>query len=510
MTTENRSDDVGVNIFGYFYAESGIGEHSRQLVETVRRSGIPYVAVPYTRTMTRQKHPFEDPQIGPPRFPINIVSVNADELPHFAADVGERFLETRYSIGLWAWEIEDFPSSMARSQQYLDEIWANSSFSATAIGKRVDCPVHPFPLPVSVPEMAIPARQELDLPAGFVFLFCFDFDSIFERKNPTAVIRAFRQAFPEEEGVSLRIKSINGSKAPDKLQYLRDATEGDPRISIVDGYWQSDRVRALMASCDAYLSLHRAEGFGLTMAEAMAYGRPVIATGYSGNLDFMNDDNSFLVDSRMVEIPAGCAPYPPGALWAEADIDDAARLMRQIVAAPAAAERRAARGQSDIEQHHSPSARARFVRQRIEEISRSRPAIAGTADLPDIEPSFRSDLPTDTPPPEAPPVGFVGPRSEVDDQALLNLEARLEEGPDLRRATGLGLPGLWIRRLIFRLLRNYHLHQLQIGRATLLVLRELDQELGRSRQEIATLQQRVGTLERRLDSSARPDPAKHE
>ena len=504
VTPEHQNPPLGINIFGYFYAESGIGEHSRQLVETVRQSGIPYVAVPYTRTLTRQQQLFEDPHLGAPRFPINIVSVNADELPHFATDVGEGFLESRYTIGLWAWEIEDFPRSMARSHRYLDEIWANSSFSAEAIQKKVDCPVYPFPLPVSVPELEAPARQELDLPEGFIFLFCFDFDSIFERKNPTAVVRAFLEAFPDDDQVYLQIKSINGSKAPEKLQLLRSATAGDPRISIVDGYWESKRVRALMASCDAYLSLHRAEGFGLTMAEAMAYGKPVVATGYSGNLDFMNDRNSYLVTPRMIEVTEGCEPYPRGALWADPDVSEAARLMRHILSTPAEAREKAALGRADIEQHHSPAARSRFVRTRIEDISSHLAQSMLSAELPGLDPGFQSELPSHVVEDVPSVAGFVGAQATGESDAIAHLSARLEEGPDLRRATGLGQPGLWLRRLIFRLLRNYHLYQLETGRSSLLVLRELDQALRESRQQLEDLGQRVTRLERQLD--LRPDP----
>lgn len=498
MVHETQSSPIGVNIFGYFYAESGIGEHSRQLVETVKRSGVPYVAIPYTRTLTRQQHRFVDPTLGPPRFAINIVSVNADELPHFAADVGEEFLRSRYTIGLWAWEIEEFPSSMAASQRFLDEVWANSSFSATAIQRKVDRPVYPFPLPVSVPELAAPARHELGLPEGFLFLFCFDFDSIYERKNPTAVIRAFREAFPDDDQVSLYVKSINGSKAPARLAELRAAAGEDRRVTIVDGYWQSRRVRALMASCDAYLSLHRAEGFGLTMAEAMAYGKPVVGTDYSGNLDFMNDENSFLVDARMTEIAAGCEPYPVGALWAEPDIAHAARLMRRVVSSPDEARHKARLGRSDIEQQHSPQARARFVRERLEEISSRLPAPA--TELPGLAGGFPSQLPEEADEETAPAPGFVGALPSEESEAIAHLAARLEEGPDLRRPTRLGRPGLWLRRSIFRLLRNYHLYQIEVGRSTLLVLRELDQGLRETRQQLSDIAERLERIERRIGS----------
>lgn len=497
MVTEQRNPVPGVNIFGYFFAESGVGEHSRQLVETVRKTGIPYTAVPYTRTLTRQQHRFEDPNVGAPTYPINIVSVNADELPHFAADVGDRFLQSRYSIGLWAWEIEEFPATMAKSQKYLDEIWANSSFSAAAIQKKVDCPVFPFPLPVSVPEITSPDRAELGLQDGFVFLFCFDYDSIFERKNPTALIRAFQMAFPGDERVSLKIKTINGAKQPEKLELLRDLAGMDSRINLVDAYWSSERTRALMSACDAYVSLHRAEGFGLTMAETMAYGKPVIATNYSGNLDFMDERNSYLVPARPAEIDVGCEPYPKGALWSEPDVAEAAQLMRWVVAHPDEARQKGDRGRADIENHHSPGARSRFVYERISAIADSLPEGISSAELPGLEPGFG----TDEDPAEEIPLahGFVGaPGNES--EAITNYATRLEEGPDLRCQTGLGRLGIWIRKLIFRILRNYHLHQVQLGRAGLLVMRELDQSSKETRQRLEALERLVSELDQNIAS----------
>ena len=388
MVTDSPPSGIGVNVFGYFYAESGVGEHSRQLVETVRRTGIPYVAVPYTRTLTRQRHPFEDANIGDPVHPINIVSVNADELPHFAAEAGERFLASRYTIGLWAWEIEEFPARMAQSQRHLDEIWANSSFSATAIQKQVSCPVHAFPLPVSVPEIGPADRQELGLRQGFNFLFCFDFDSVFERKNPTAVMEAFRLAFPDNPQVFLKVKTINGAKQPDKLLRLRQLASTDPRIDLVDEYWTSRRTRALMASCDAYISLHRAEGFGLTLAESMAYGKPVIATDYSGNLDFMNDRNSYLVPAERVSIGEACGPYPASGTWSEPDIAQAARLMQQVVGNPQEALEKGERAREEIENHHSPEARTCFVADRMAAIAPLLEQSDSAVDLPPIGPGF--------------------------------------------------------------------------------------------------------------------------
>src|SRR5262249_52403809 len=158
-------------------------------------------------------------------------------------------------------------------------------------------------------------RSDLRLPPGFMFLFVFDLFSIVERKNPFGLITAFTRAFQPGEGPILVIKTINGHLRLNDLERVRAAAAGRPDIAIVDEYYTAQQKNALLGICDCYVSLHRSEGFGLTMAEAMGLEKPVIATGYSGNVDFMTPHNSFLVDYVTGSVPAGCAPYPVGSAW---------------------------------------------------------------------------------------------------------------------------------------------------------------------------------------------------
>src|SRR5262249_39584335 len=153
-------------------------------------------------------------------------------------------------------------------------------------------PVHVFSPPVSVPDHVDVDRAALGLTDDFTFLFCFDFGSGFERKNPLGVVEAFRRAFAPEEGPRLVIKSVRCSAAPIAWARLQAAAADRSDITVRDGYEPAVRQQALMAACDCYVSLHRAEGYGLTMAEAMAAGRPVIGTEYSGNLEFMTPDTA--------------------------------------------------------------------------------------------------------------------------------------------------------------------------------------------------------------------------
>ena len=191
---------------------------------------------------------------------------------------------------------------------------------------------------------------------------------MFERKNPLAVVDAFTKAFDEMTGPHLLMKSINGDRHPDRVRLLENVVADRRDITYRDGYETVEDQDALMQACDAYVSLHRAEGFGLTMAEAMALGKPVIATGYSGNLDFMNAGNSFLVPFEYVLIGGGCDPYPHAAKWAEPDVDAAAAMMREVLESPEIVAEKRARACQEIRESHSPAARAAFVTERLSKV----------------------------------------------------------------------------------------------------------------------------------------------
>ncbi len=450
----------GVNVYGYVFAESGVGEHTRLLVETLREAGRAYSVIPFTKTASRQESTFADFGTGKPEFDVNIVGVNADSMPLFLESFGRSALAGRYTIGLWAWELEHFPTWMARSADLVDEVWANSSFSARAISSEVCCPVQPFPLPISTPVPPPRSRADLGLPDGFLFMFTFDLDSIVGRKNPSAAIAAFKLAFPPGSGAKLVVKSINGERHQAEVDELRRAAADHADVTYLDGYLPGNDQKAFLAACDCYVSLHRAEGFGLTMAEAMTLGKPVIGTGYSGNLDFMTIQNSYLVPYEVVPIGAGSDPYPADAVWAEPSVPSAAQLMRHVFEHPEDVAHRVARATRDIAAAHSPRARARFVLHRLARIRDELDRRARTAPLPARPPAAAVAAP------------IPAERDELD-RLLGDVAALVERGPDLDRHAALGGLGKALRRLALRAVRNFTLHQQEVDLALLRALHEV-------------------------------------
>jgi glycosyltransferase involved in cell wall biosynthesis len=355
--------EQGVNVAGYFRTESGVGEHGRRILEGVQAAGIPFATLTLRGMHSRRDHPFEDASLGMP-YSMNVVCVNADEVLYFRHDVGPQLFEGRYTAGFWAWELSSFPEMFHQAFTTVDEVWVGSDFVRDAIAAHTEKPVLTVPLPVGIPQL----RPNVAVPFGddsFRFLFVFDFLSFAERKNPLGLIEAFSRAFRPGEGPTLLIKTINGNRRLEELERLRSLAATRPDIRVVDSYLTLEEREALIATADCYVSLHRAEGFGFTMAEAMAAGVPTIGTAYSGNLAFMNNENSYLVPFAIGTVPADLGPYPAGAEWAEPDLDAAATMMRHVVQSPDEARARAERASADIAERHSTAKMGEFIASRI-------------------------------------------------------------------------------------------------------------------------------------------------
>jgi len=355
----------GIQIAGYFKAEMGVGELGRNLVKAVNASGIPFSTFTDIEVVYRQNTEFEE--LKGDNHDVNIICMNADSMAHFAHRMGAEYYRNRYTIGVWSWELEEFPEEFDASFEYVDEIWASSEFTRKAIAERGLKPVYAFPVAVD----KMPEREGFDLsilgiPNGYVFLFCFDLLSIFERKNPLALIEAFTTAFQNNEGPVLVIKALNGDKRLADLEKIRIRSRDRSDIVILDKYLDRDDNLGLFGASNCYVSLHRSEGLGLTIAEAMALGKPVIATAYSGNMDFMDQENSFLIPFTYGEVPDGCEPYRTGARWAEPDIAEAVRVMRYVYENQGAASLVGERARQHMSEMHSLKIAADFITVRYE------------------------------------------------------------------------------------------------------------------------------------------------
>lgn len=366
----------GVNIFGYMRGEFGLGESARAYARAMIEEGIP---VALNDVDLDLPHSSNDDSLDiylskEAPHPVSIVFVNPDYLGGALSKMRKTLPEGGRLIACWFWELETLPVSWLPSIHLVDEFIVSSRFIESALRKATDKPITFAPQPLMPPIGAGLVRQDFGLPKNsFVFLCSFDFNSWIERKNPFAVIEAFKQAFPpSEEGVCLLIKTSNGFRNPDGLTRLLCAVKDDPRIVVRDDVITRYQLHDLQRCCDAYVSLHRAEGFGLGLAECMALGKPVIGTAWSGNLDFMDRQNSCLVDCALVPVEDGQYDGAEGAVWAAPNVTQAAAAMRGLVDDPGRAEEMGRSAARTIRTLLAPDLAAKRILARLVELRKAK------------------------------------------------------------------------------------------------------------------------------------------
>ena len=356
----------GINLIGYFRSEMGVGESVRCAASAARAVHLQVALKNVTDGVNRandDSFAFESRRFP---YPVNLFHVNADQALSVVANIGPEFLERKYNIGYWAWELEEFPTRWLSSFAPFQEIWAPSTFCQEAIGRKAPIPVVRMPHAIKVERKARLDRAAFSIPEDrFVFLTAFDFMSVPERKNPLAAIRAFREAFESSPSCHLVLKMNNVPKPGHSLRDEIVRACSDLPVTIIDRTIDRDHVNCLVNVCDCFVSLHRSEGFGLMLAEAMYLGKPVIATAYSGNLDFTRSDNSFLVGWDPAAVPRRCGPYEPGSIWAEPRLAEAVQQMRLVSDSVGERELRASRGSACIRNEFSPEAVGRLMRSRL-------------------------------------------------------------------------------------------------------------------------------------------------
>ena len=373
----------GVNVIGYFRSETGTGERARQIINGLDSVALRLMPVHAPiDSSDRQGYPFSTADPTEAGYRINLICSDADAMPELVRAVGYEFFAGRYSIGCWSWELPRvLANGWSDEVASLDEVWAPSEHAANTISAAVPVPVTTVVLPVEVPATAKLPRYAFELPTDdFLFLCSFDYRAGFERKNPLAVVEAFRAAFEPGSGATLVIKTSNADSDPAGRAKVREAAAGRPDVRLIEEQLGPEEKDGLTAACDCYVSLHRAVSFGLSIAEAMFLGKPAIATGYSGNLEFMTSENSYLVDYELGPIGSGAPSDMPAAVWARPNIDHAARVMREVFDGRDVALERGRRGAAYLRARHSPHLAGRQMLSRLEAV-----------DAPVSEPAESSD-----------------------------------------------------------------------------------------------------------------------
>ncbi|MCW2692954.1 MAG: hypothetical protein JWM67_1558 [Mycobacterium sp.] len=341
---------AGWSLIAYADAELGVGEAGRRLALAAGHIGLPTEVVGVGGHLSRRQHQHGlDVQVTP-RYANSVSCVNADQLPRVWAQLGLDGPRHGSRVALCFWEVDRVPEPWRPALGMLDQLWVASEYTRDVFDRLGLCRVELITLPVPPPAGRTPhTRRSLGLPEDkFVFTCSYDFLSVLRRKNPLDVIAAYTAAFGPDDGAALVLKSINGHHRPEDLARVRRAAGRRADIHVLDGYRTGGQMRGMLELSDCVVSLHRSEGYGLNLADAMARGTPVLATGFSGNMTFMGPDTAFLVPYGLVPVGPDAAPYPADALWAQPDLTAAAGLMRTIFDDPEAARARGRAGQEDI------------------------------------------------------------------------------------------------------------------------------------------------------------------
>ena len=320
-----------VEIVGLLSQIIGVGEGARLAADALCEAGYAVVRTDVSPVFGRQPElAVEAGASGPPD--VTIFHLNGPELLHLATTLGAAPFQAARTIGYWAWELEVLPADWAPAFHLLDEVWCPSEFTASAVRARAPArmavkvvahPVHELPC-----RPGQRARFGLE-PESVVVLTSFDVGSTFARKNPNDALEAFRLATDGGTVDSLMLcKVVGGHRAPAALAALEAGLPDNVRL--LRAALTDDEMSALISSADIVLSLHRSEGFGLLLARGMLAAKPVVATGWSGNMDFMDAGSAALVpyDLTPARDPQGIYR---GGRWARPDVAAAARALRLLI-----------------------------------------------------------------------------------------------------------------------------------------------------------------------------------
>jgi glycosyltransferase involved in cell wall biosynthesis len=350
----------GVNLVGFARGELGIGEDLRMAAATAHFHRIPFTVynAPISMLARDRDHRLAGMESAEAIYRTNLITLPGTETVRILVEQGPGLFSHRFTIGAWQWELPSWPLMLRDAYRLVQEIWAPSSYIAEAF--RESAPVEVLHMPMAVEVDPAPHRDRSDfgLPEDrYLFLFVFDGLSHFARKNPMAAITAFQSAFPmSHREAGLVIKCMNAPLGHAGWRTVVESCGNDPRIITINETFDRERILGLFNCCDAFVSLHRAEGFGRTIAEAMLLGKPVVVTNFSGNTDFTNSETAFLVDGPLIPVKKDDYHFGEGQYWCDPDVEQAAHQMRRCLEDSERASMKAKAGQELVRRGFSPAA----------------------------------------------------------------------------------------------------------------------------------------------------------
>ncbi|MFC5354302.1 glycosyltransferase [Azospirillum himalayense] len=367
-------EPFGVNLIGFAHGELGIGEDVRMMARACAAADIPFsvfdvpVRVSNHRSADRTLDGLVRRDLP---HPVNVFCLTGFDTAGLLLEHGPALFQDRLNIGYWPWELPEWPEPWTAAFELVDELWSSSRYTQDTLALKAPVPVLHMPMAVEARLARSYRRSDFALPEDrFLFLYTFDWNSYPARKNPAAVVAAFQAAFPDPAApVSLVLKTM-GAADDAHWQALARMIEDDPRIGVVNTVLARDAVLGLCSVCDAVVSLHRSEGYGRTLAEAMLLGKPVVATAWSGNTDFCTPDTAAQVAVRFVSVKAGEYPYGEGMRWADPDHNAAVEAMRRVAGDAAYRSHIAEKGRRFMERWADPAHIGQRYRQRLQALQR--------------------------------------------------------------------------------------------------------------------------------------------
>ena len=360
----------GINLYGLLKAEIGLAQGAKLYAKAIEEGGIPHTLLnlSYCYDLAQNDRTFDDRLATENKYAINVAHINPPEWRMALGKFPQGQFNGHYNIGVWLWELEKIPADWVPIIRYVDEIWVPSRFIAEAVKKETDKPVTVIPYGIEVPYDEKVTRADFGLDEDdFLVLMMFDSRSYASRKNPGAAIDAFREAYGvNPEKVKLVIKINNPSE--EDIAFVEEHMGGTDGYVLITERLEKEKLNSLIRLCDVFISLHRAEGFGLVMAEAMALGTPAVATNWSSNTEFMTEESACMAGYELVPVNGAYLGDDGTMMWAEANVAQAAGFLKRLKEDEEFYREKVEKGKEMIEERLSVGSCAKLIKERVGEI----------------------------------------------------------------------------------------------------------------------------------------------